>query len=391
VPLQLGRDKFVIGIHVGHRDGKLNSLFGVLTRLNEQEVASDSLDLDLGDGRDVHEILVVGIEQLVKRLMNKGIAAGAAQEKLLGVGVEIGAHVNGGEIILAANARALDRLPLRHRLTELLTCPVTVENDLNARAIQAYYDNRLHHLDFALVEVFDGGTGGAHILDGRLYRGSGGLAPEPGHLTVEYRPRPTSPFGKPDHDDDEHPDFSRACTCGSHNGHVDSFATTCRIRGELNIKEMADLEDAANAPALVEDSSNTELIRLSKEGAVFRRAGTALGRGLAAIINIVNPGDLILRLPSVLAAADPQTSGAQYLSAVENAVNEAFSTGPRDARNGKQRLTIEAVDENQVPRDGAFAAATTVLNGFIEHANERDGCKIEHRRSRVRNREETAA
>jgi hypothetical protein len=147
---------------------------------------------------------------------------------------------------------------------------------------------------------------------------------------------------------------------------------------------MAELAAKAESAALIEEPG---MIRLSPAATVFREAGTGLGRGLEAMINIVNPGDLMLRLPRVLAAAKPQTSGAQYLSAVENAVNEAFSTGALDARNGKQRLSVEAVDDNQVPRYGAIAAASTVLNAFLDHAHERDGCKFEHyQKHKIRDR-----
>jgi predicted NBD/HSP70 family sugar kinase len=385
-PLQLGRDRFVIGIHVAHEDGKLSGLYGVLTRLNGEQVTPEPLSwqpLDVQNGEDVGEVLVNGIKLLATRLMdsNEATATGATQLKLLGVGVEIGAHVYEGKIILATNARALDGFLLRDHLTRELKCPVILENDVVARAIHAYYENRLDDLDFTLVEVFDGGVGGAHIIDGRIYRGSHGLAPEIGHISVEYRPTTTSSLseldhdgGKLDHDEGKHPTFSDRCTCGSPNGHVDTFATTCRIRGELGVKTLAELAAEAESPGLIEEP---DVIRLSPAATVFREAGTGLGRGLEAMINIVNPGELMLRLPRVLAAAKPQTSGAQYLSAVENAINEAFSTGANDARNGKQRLSVEAVDDNQVAHEGALAATTTVLNAFLDHARERNGCKLE--------------
>ena len=61
-----------------------------------------------------------------------------------------------------------------------------VENDVNALAIHGYYERSFKGLDVALVTVFRQGVGGALILNGRMYRGIRGMAPEPGHLAVEY-------------------------------------------------------------------------------------------------------------------------------------------------------------------------------------------------------------
>ena len=93
------------------------------------------------------------------------------------------------------------------------------------------------------------------------------------------------------------------------------------------------------------------------------------------MINTVNPGQLVLRLPEALAAPAPQSSGTEYLEAVEREIDGAYSTGPSDARRGRLRLTVQSyADEDQIAREGAVAAATTVFNAFIEHAHGSDGC-----------------
>ena len=94
------------------------------------------------------------------------------------------------------------------------------------------------------------------------------------------------------------------------------------------------------------------------------------------MINLLNPGQIILRLPEALATPMPQSSGAEYLAAVESEVDGAYSTGPDDARNGHHLLTVQGYADDRVAYDGAVAAATTVFNAFVEHARGRDGCDV---------------
>ena len=111
------------------------------------------------------------------------------------------------------------------------------------------------------------------------------------------------------------------------------------------------------------------------EAVVLRRAGRALGRALADMINTLNPGQLVLRLPTGPGEPAPQTSGAEYLEAVEREIDGAYSTGPADARReASSPDRAELRRRAAVAHDGAVAAATTVFNAFIEHARGRDGC-----------------
>jgi hypothetical protein len=113
---------------------------------------------------------------------------------------------------------------------------------------------------------------------------------------------------------------------------------------------------------------------VSEEAKVLRRAGRGLGRGLAHMINVVNPGQLVLFLPAPLATPAPQSSGTEYLEAAEREIDTAYSTGPSDARGGGRRLTVQSYADDDIAEQGAVAAATTAFNAFIEHARGRDGC-----------------
>jgi hypothetical protein len=230
--------------------------------------------------------------------------------------------------------------------------------------------------------VFHQGVGGALILSGRMYRGSKSMAPEPGHLAVEY-PRVPDGAEKRTHarDGGMRLAFGDECLCSSRDhkmyGHVDTLATPSRIEGQLSLlfNDTVSLAQAAAAPRAVPGGEKDHLV-VSEEAKVMHRAGRALGRGLVHIINIVNPGQIVLLVPKPLAVPAPGSSGAEYLDAVENELDNAYSTGPADARDGigHIRLPVQSYEDDDIASRGAIAAATTAFNAFIEHASGFDGC-----------------
>lgn len=81
---------------------------------------------------------------------------------------------------------------LRARLADLLGCPVRVENDVNLAALAELGEGAGQDLrSFALL-LLDGGLGAGFVLDGRLHRGSHGVAGE-----VAYLPQAPVALGQP--------------------------------------------------------------------------------------------------------------------------------------------------------------------------------------------------
>ena len=145
---------------------------------------------------------------------------------------------------------------------------------------------------------------------------------------------------------------------GSH-GHVNTLATPVRIAAELG--SSSQVQQAARAPGTDQDG------HVTREGAVFRTAGEALGRGIAAMLNIANPGNLLLLLPPELAQPAEGTAAAGYIQAIEHALDqECYSTAAADARAGRPTLQIESMDLDDLRK--ARPARVSVLDTFIAHA-----------------------
>jgi predicted NBD/HSP70 family sugar kinase len=389
-PLSLGGPKWaIVGIHVDQQHDGPDHLTGVICGLNRQRLAGpESLEIPKNDGKHDLAGLAQGVRKLTETLLDQAAAlpGRASDQELLGVGIELGGHVYHGKVIDSTHAQWGDEMdlvtPLRAELgkvSALKDVPVVVENDVNALAIHGYYGRSFTGNFVALVTVFQQGVGGALILDGRMYRGSHGMAPEPGHLAVEYPKaaggrRPVAGAA------DKGSTFEDPCLCSTETrkmyGHVDALATPSRVQGEHAFRSAGgkvSLERIARAPRAVADGEEGHLL-ISDEAKILHRAGRALGRGLAQIVNIVNPGQIVLLLPEPLASPAPGSSGTDYLDGVETEIAQAYSTGPVDARGGQKHLTVRSYADEDIACQGAVAAATTVFNEFVEHARGYDVC-----------------
>ena len=381
-PLRFSDKWATVGIHIDQQHGGPDGLAGIICGLDRKpltELLTDEVPRKGGQ----HDLR--GLAEKISRLTESLLAQLDGPRRFLGVGVEIGGHVHQGVLKDSVHAGWSHEIDLHQILAEELDnipelhdVPVAVENDVNALAIHGCYERELEGLDVALLTVFRQGVGGALILNGLVYRGVGSMAPEPGHIPVEHpednslwEPPPTPKPG-------EARTFADECLCSTRDrkkyGHADTLAVPARIEGELaalNNGDVITLEKAAAAPRTV---YRGEMLAVSDEARVLGRAGRALGRALVSMIDLLNPGQIVLRLPEALATPIPQSSGNDYLDAVEGEVDGAYSTGPHDARHHHFRLTVQAYAEAQVARAGAVAAATTAFNAFLEHARGRDGC-----------------
>jgi len=392
-PLALGGPAWaLVGIHVDQQHDGPDTLTGVICGLDRKVLAGPEL-LEVPKDENKHDPrgLAQGIRELTEKLLARtaGLPGRSDRQRLLGVGVELGGHVFRGKVIDSTHAQWSQPVNLGEALTEELGkspdlegVPVIVENDVNALAIHRYYQHSFDGNDVVLVAVFQQGVGGALIVDSRTYRGSNGMAPEPGHLAIDYPRIPEGAGKRPlALDTGKRLAFDDECLCSSRDhrmfGHVDTVATPSRIEGQLAavLGGEVRLAEAAKAPRAVPGAEPGHLA-VSEEAKIMHRAGRGLGRGLAHIINIINPGQIVLLLPEPLALPAPGSSGTEYVEAAEREMDNAYSTGPNDARGGEGhlRLTVHSYVDDNVAHEGAVAAATAAFNAFTEHARGLDGC-----------------
>jgi glucokinase len=85
--------------------------------------------------------------------------------------------------------------PVAERISERVGMPVVLEHDANAAALAEHRFGAGRGAKIAVLVALGTGIGGALLLDGQVFRGAHGVAPELGHLRLVPNGRPC-PCGK---------------------------------------------------------------------------------------------------------------------------------------------------------------------------------------------------
>jgi len=241
--------KYSIGVDLGGTNLRASAIDQAGTQLNKVSVATN-----LKAGRDqVLKDLVDAIVQLRNQF-------GATD--LIGVGIGVPGFIRMKEGILmnSANLPGFENFPIRDEIAGRLGAPVILENDANAAALGEKWMGAGQGVDDMILLTLGTGVGGGIISGGKVLHGFMGMAAELGHMTVD-------PTGN-------------LCGCGNQ-GCLEKHASATAV------------EASAKYLALGDNMSAKEVFDLAKAGderaiRIFASMGTALGIGLANLINIFN-------------------------------------------------------------------------------------------------------
>ncbi|MDO5668803.1 MAG: ROK family protein [Corynebacterium sp.] len=165
--------------------------------------------------------------------------------------------------------------PVRRDLSQRLGLPVVLEHDANSAAWGEYRFGSARDADTWVFFAVGTGIGAALMINGQLFRGAHGTAPEFGHLTVV-------PGG-------------RVCSCGKA-GCLERYASGTA------------LADTAFENGLPAGLSGQAIMSLARSGderarAVLDDFARWLGQGLAMVTDVLDP-ELIVLGGGVVADAD---------------------------------------------------------------------------------------
>ena len=181
--------------------------------------------------------------------------------------------------------------PVKRVMSRALELPVILEHDANSAAWGEHEFGAARDAKNWVLLALGTGIGGAIMMNGEIYRGAFGVAPEFGHLTVV-------PNG-------------RSCPCGKR-GCLERYCSGSALpltaqdliaRGQFPHSRLA--QDFGKCP---EEISGRAVVRMAREGdelaqAVIKDMGTWLGRGLAMIQDVLDP-ELIVVAGGVAVDAD---------------------------------------------------------------------------------------
>ena len=344
VPLRLATHHWsIVGINVVSENGEPSLLFGVLTDLEGTVLAEPVVSglLPQNDERAWRRELAGQLASVTRELVAASAAAG---RELLGVGVELGGHIDAGRVVFSINNtfggdKSLEEFDLQAALELSTRNSVVVTNDVHSLAIRDALYGFTTATHPVTVALFDDGIGAAVMDGGRIYEGARGAAGEVGHLPT------TLELGESYH----------ACRCDP--SPKDDSRKRPHVEAYVTPQRMLEWSGKGSWEELVTSSSDKAIT-------TFRRAGRHLGGALATLATVLNPDQFVLYLPSELGGQVDQIGPRAHREALIHAVrNESFSdTGDVD---GRISIDYRAFDADHGRLLGARSAAATVLDAFV--------------------------
>ncbi len=199
-------------------------------------------------------------------LVREAIAeSGIDPSRILGVGVSVPVPYDKNTEAAAGSDPRWTGVPVAAELSARLRLPVSVDNDAQLGALAERLWGVCRDYDDVVYLKLHAGVGGALIVAGRLVRGAAGAAGEIGHLVLD----PAGPL----------------CRCGNR-GCLESFVALPRIMRAL-------------APAYGDHITLRDVITMAWQGdrgciRALQEAGTAAGRAVAMLCNILNPQAVVV-------------------------------------------------------------------------------------------------
>jgi predicted NBD/HSP70 family sugar kinase len=243
----------VVGIDVGHShlSVAVADLFGQLLVETRQRLAHD---------HRYEEGL-----RLASSLLDEALAeAGHTWAEVRTVGMGLPAPISDDVVRSSAILPGWVGVNARGVAQELFQRPVHIDNDANLGALAEHRTGAARGQDQAVYVKVSSGVGAGLIVDGQILHGARGTAGEIGHLTL----------------DDQGP----VCRCGSR-GCLEAYAATGSIAEMMGAQLPGATIDDVFASAR---SGNVAASRLLED------AGIHLGWGLAAVVNLLNPGVVVV-------------------------------------------------------------------------------------------------
>lgn len=286
IPLQVDASRHhAVGIKL--MDGEI---VGVVADLHAEVQSSHRMRY-----RDTSPAGVVdAIDEMTGTLLER---SPVERSRLLGIGIGLGGHVNGTTgVVVKSPFLGWQDVALQHMIAERMNLPVVIENDVNTLAVAEQWFGAGNSFSSFAVVTIGVGVGCALVLDNELWRGVSGAAGEFGHMVVD----PDGP----------------ECHCGKR-GCLEA------VVGDTAIAEAMSLAAGRRITRV------SQVVALAHAGdpdarQVFTQAGVALGRAIAALLNLLNP-------PLVILSGEGMTASDLFIDALRaELARDAFSSTAAD-------------------------------------------------------------
>ncbi len=255
---------------------------------------------------------------------------------VIGLGVTIPTPLAGEKLdhLTAIYMPLWQNVDLMARIRQGLDVPIYLDNDANAGAIaEKWWGNGRTHANLAYIKLGTG-VGSGLIVNNEIYRGDGGTAGEIGHTTID----PTGP----------------TCRCGNQ-GCMESFVGSPALINEVRQRFSQARPSWASTQVLtLEAIINAALAGDPIARTVIDTAGSFLGIAIANLVNLFNPGLIVL-------GGELVAAGDLLLNPVRTVVNRRAM--PKAAR--EVMITTSSLGNDAV----AIGAATLAMQNAFHPSN----------------------
>jgi predicted NBD/HSP70 family sugar kinase len=216
-------------------------------------------------------------------LIDREIAAALKTDSLIkGIGIAMSGVIdrNSGTVLFWPKVRGWNNVPLKRRVQAKYGLPVVLEDSVRTMALaEEKFGDAKGRKNFVYV-VVSMGIGAAIYINNSLYLGSGDMAGELGHTTIDER--------------------GELCSCGNR-GCLEVYASGWAIINRIKSGLQQGVHSSL-APAMdthLDRISIEAIVNAAKVGDQFARtvlweAGLHLGTGVATIVNLLNPEAILL-------------------------------------------------------------------------------------------------
>ena len=260
---------YVVGIDMGATHASL-----ILADFSARSIQEMHMPLDISLGP---QVCLDQVDSFL-RLLLQSAGLSLADVKAAGVGVPGPIVAEAGMVSGPPIMPGWDGYPIRDALAERWNCPVSINNDAELGALGEWaYGAGRGERNLAYFKVGTG-IGVGLLLNGLIYRGVTGSAGEIGHITIEEN--------------------GPLCQCGNR-GCLEALAG-----GRAIASKAIEAVHRGQRTALVEKSpigtiTAQDVIAAARRGDLYaqqlvREAGTYLGIAVASLVNVFNPGMVVI-------------------------------------------------------------------------------------------------
>ena len=258
---------YTMGIDIG----RYTTRVGIYNHLNESVSNNQTLDIKLENKESfVDEVYEFALSVVIKSKIDT--------KKLIGIGINMPGLIDYQKGI--NNTYLNFDTPVGELFEKKFQKRVFLENDARARAISELRFGAAKGKSNALVFHIDWGVGLGMILDGKLHRGASGFAGEFSHMPIQEE--------------------GALCHCGKH-GCLETIASGMALSKRIDEGLQAGNESILlrgnsgsitqfNLETIIDAVNNGDMFAIS----LLSNMAHHLGRGIASLIQILNPELVIL-------------------------------------------------------------------------------------------------